>query len=151
MRFHHSAVVTALFVAHMTPLVARETIGGYATWAAFCDEPSKCFAVGAPIERRGDPFLTISITGRDLRVEAHVGREVRAATLQIGSARFTLTPSHDNAVADIGSSRRIVAAIRAGEAMTVFGTSSSGRFRHHYPLSGAPSAIDAAAVAARRR
>jgi hypothetical protein len=135
----------------MTPLVARETIGGYATWAAFCDEPSKCFAVGAPIERRGDPFLTIAIVGRDVQVEAHVGREIRAATLQIGSDRFPLTPSHDKAVADVRSSRQIVAAIRAGETMTVFGTSSRGRFRHHYLLSGAPSAIDAAAVAARRR
>jgi len=49
------------------------------------------------------------------------------------------------------TSRRIVAAMREGESATLVGTSDrGGRFRHHYLLGGAPSAIDAATVASLR-
>jgi len=150
MRFPRFVSAITLFVAYMPPLVARETIGGFGTWAAFCDEPSKCFAIGTPAERRDDPFLTIMPAGRDFQVEAHVGRPVRTATVQIGAARFVLIPSGNAATADAMTSRRIIAAIRTGEMMILFGTSREGRFRHHYTLSGAPSAIDAAAIASRR-
>lgn len=150
MRFHHFVAVIVLLIALEAPLGARVTIGGFGTWAAFCDEPSKCFAISQPIEHVGRPFLTVSVAGRDMHVQTHIGRAVRTATLRVGGASFDLTASGQDAIADVATSRRIVAAIRAGEGLTVSGTSPTGRFRHHYLLAGAPSAIDAAAVASRR-
>ncbi|WP_162875537.1 hypothetical protein [Sphingomonas crusticola] len=123
-------------------------IGGFGTWAAFCDEPSKCFAISQPVERRGNPFLNI-LVGRDLRVEAYIGAPVRVAKLRVGALSFDLSAAGEGAAADARISRLIVAAMRTGEALTIVGTSTTGRhFRHHYLLSGAPSAIDAAAIAA---
>ena len=146
MRVAPFALLISLFAA---PLAARETVGTFATWAAFCDEPRKCFAISEPVERRGRPYLTVTILGSMVRVHAHLGRPSRAATIAIGEARFDLTVSEEDGVADPQISRRIVAAMREGEALTVIGTSAKGgRFRHHYILAGAPSAIDAAAVAA---
>ena len=133
------------------PLAARETIGTFATWAAFCDEPNKCFAISEPAERARHPFLSIAVAGATLRVQAHLGRPARAAKLTIGDAEFPLAISGEEAVADPRTSRRIVAAMREEESATLVGTSDrSGRFRHHYLLAGAPSAIDAAAVASLR-
>jgi len=149
MRVAPFALLLSLFAA---PLAAREAVGTFATWAAFCDEPRKCFAISEPGERRGGPYLTIAILGSSLRVAVHLGRPSRAATIAVGEAHFDLDVSGEDAVASPRASRRIVAAMRAGEALTVIGTSArGGRFRHHYMLAGAPSAIDAAAVAALQR
>jgi len=146
MRVAPFALLISLFAA---PLAARETVGTFATWAAFCDEPHKCFAISQPVERRGGPYLTVAMRGSLLRVHTQLGRPARAATIAIGEERYDLTISGDDGLADPQISRRIVAAMRKGEALTVIGTSTKGgRFRHHYMLAGAPSAIDAAAVAA---
>jgi len=133
------------------PLAARETVGTFATWAAFCDEPNKCFAISEPVERTKHPFLSVVVAAPTLRVQAHLGRPARAAKLTIGEAEFTLAVSGEEAFADPRTSRRIVAAMRDGQSATLVGTSDrGGRFRHHYLLAGAPSAIDAAAVASLR-
>jgi hypothetical protein len=133
------------------PLSARETVGTFATWAAFCDGPKKCFAISEPAERTNHPFLSVAVQRSTLRVQAHLGRPARAAKLVIGDKEFPLTVSAEDASADPRTSRRIVAAIRDGESATVVATSTrGGRFRHHYLLAGAPSAIDAAAVASLR-
>ena len=148
MRVARFAPIILLFAA---PLAARETVGTFATWAAFCDEPKKCFAISEPVERRGDPFLSVAILGSAPSVQVHVGRPVRAVAIAIGDARFDLSVSSENAVADAPTSRRIVAAMRDGEALTVIATGATGgHIRHHYMLAGAPSAIDAAAVASLR-
>jgi len=142
------ALIISAFAA---PLGARETVGTFATWAAFCDEPNKCFAISRAAERTNHPFLSVAVTGSTLRVQAHLGRRARAAKLMIGDATFALSVTGEEAVADPRTSRGIVAAIRDGESATVIGTSErGGRFRHHYVLAGAPSAIDAAAVASLR-
>ncbi len=84
-------------------------------------------------------------------VRARIGRPIRAAMLSIGDMRFDLTARGEQAVADARTSRRIVAAMRAGEALTLVSTGMrGGRRRQHYLLAGAPSAIDAAIVAALR-
>jgi len=133
------------------PLAARETVGTFATWAAFCDEPNKCFAISEPAERTRHPFLSVAVAGPTLRVHAHLGLAARAARLTIGDAEFALAVSGEDAAADQATSRRIVAAMRNGESATLVGTTArGGRFRHHYLLTGAPSAIDAAAVASLR-
>jgi len=151
MRFLRFALIMLASAAPAAPLAARETVGTFATWAAFCDEPRKCFAISEPAERTNHPSLSVAIHGSTLSVQAHLGRQARAAKLQIGDASFALTVSGSNAEADPRTSRRIVAALRNGESATLIGTSDrGGRFRHHYLLAGAPSAIDAAAVASLR-
>ena len=151
MRFHRFVSAIALAGALTAPVAARETIGGFGAWAAFCDEPRKCFAISQPEERRDRPFLSVAIIGRDVNVQAHIGRPVRRAALRIGDFRFDLTAAGEDAVADAATSRRIVAIMRDGTTLSVSGRSTNGgRFRHHYQLAGAPSAIDAAALASRR-
>jgi len=148
MRVARFALIMWSFAA---PLAARETVGTFATWAVFCDEPKKCFAISEPAERTRHPFLSVAVAGATLRVQAHLGRPARAARLTIGDAEFPLVMSGEEAVADPRTSRRIVTAMRAGESATLVGTSPrGGRFRHHYLLAGAPSAVDAAAVASLR-
>jgi hypothetical protein len=91
----------------------------------------------------------VAVAGSSVLIQAHLGRPARAAALVIGGSRFDLAVEGGEARADPRISRRIVAAIRSGETLTIVGTSTrGGRFRHHYLLAGAPSAIDAAAVAA---
>lgn len=148
MRVARFALILLPFAA---PLAARETVGTFATWAAFCDEPKKCFAISQAAERTNRPFLSVAIHGPNLSVSAHIGRPARAARLQIGDAEFVLNLSGEEATADPRTSRRIVAAMRVSESATLVGISDrGGRFRHHYLLTGAPSAIDAAAVASLR-
>lgn len=148
MRFRHFAFVALLFAA---PVTARETIGTFATWTAFCDEPRRCFAVSVPTESRGRPSAAVGITRAALQIQIHLGRPSRAAALLIGDRRFELDVEGQDARASIADSRRIVAAIREEPAMTLVGTSAhGGRFRHHYDLRGAPSAIDAALIASLR-
>jgi len=131
------------------PVSARDAVGKFATWAAFCDKPTQCFAISAPAERMGRPWISVAVAGSSLLIQAHLGRPARAAALMIGGLRFDLAVAGEEARADPRTSRRIVAAIRGGETLTIVGTSPrGGRFRHHYLLAGAPSAIDAAAVAA---
>jgi hypothetical protein len=148
MRVARFALIILPFAA---PLAARETVGTFATWAVFCDEPKKCFAISEPVERTNHPYLSVAVVGSTLRVQAHLGRAARTAKLTIGDAEFVLAVSGEVAAADPRISRRIVAAMREGEGATLVGTSErGGRFRHHYLLAGAPSAIDAAAVASLR-
>jgi len=93
----------------------------------------------------------LSQNGAVRRGSAHLGRPARSANLTIRGVDFTLAVSGEEAIADTVTSRRIVAAMRNGESATLVGTSDrGGRFRHHYLLTGAPSAIDAAAVASLR-
>jgi hypothetical protein len=148
MRFRPFAFLLWSFAA---PLTARETVGTFATWAALCDETKQCFAISRAAERTDHPFLSIAVAGPTLLVQAHLGRPARAAVLTIGGLQFDLAVSGEDARADPRVSRRIVAAMREGEALTIVGTSPKGRrFRYHYLLAGAPSAIDAAAIAAMR-
>lgn len=148
MRVAHFALLTMLFAAAAW---ARETVGTFATWAAFCDEPTRCFAISVPAERRGRPFLSVAILGSGPSVQAHVGRPAKTVIVAIGTARFSLTPTGEDAIADPGTSRRIVAAMREGQALTVIARGANGaRIRHHYMLAGAPSAIDAAMIASLR-
>lgn len=148
MRFRRFALLIWSFAV---PLGARETVGTFATWAAFCDEPKQCFAISEPAERSKHPAMSVAVSGPTLSVQVHLGRPARVATLIIGGLQFDLDVSGEDARADARISRRIVAAMREAETLTIVGTSlRGGRFRHHYLLAGAPSAIDAAAVASRR-
>lgn len=143
--------IILVFAMLAGPAYCRELVGAFAGWAAFCDEPTKCFAIAQPAERRGVPSLAVAANGRKMVVTANVGRSLRAARLRIGSASFPLAVTGERAIANDADSRRIVAALRESEYATVVALlANGGRIRHHYELAGAPSAIDAAMIASRR-
>ena len=148
MSFRHFILIIPLFAAAAN---ARTHVGSFATWAAFCDERTKCFAISEPSGRRSAAFLAFAISGRGPLLRAHIGRPVRTAILHIGTAHFVLATSGEDVTADLRLSRRIVSALRENETLSIAGIATDGgRFRHRYGLVGAPSAIDAAVIASRR-
>jgi hypothetical protein len=146
MRFRHLALLLAPLAA---PAGARDQVGGFGRWAAFCDEPKKCFAISVPdgSDRKGSLAISFGAS----TVHADFGRPVRAATMIIDGRRFVLAASGDGATADSRTSRRIVAAMREADVLAIDGVGANGRrFHQRYALDGAPSAIDAAALASLR-
>jgi hypothetical protein len=135
-----------------TPLYARTVLGQYDRWAAFREEPGRCFAVAEPIgiKRRDDPPFVAIIRKRQggpPRLHVAAGRALQPETplrLEIGGRSFTLAGS------DGGNARedaKIIAAIRRADRLRVTGVDVRGRrFHDDYPLAGAPSAIDAAII-----
>jgi hypothetical protein len=152
------AVAIAL-VAIAVPAIARDTIGVWNRWGAFSDpSPRRCFAIAQPVDpdhRAG--FASIANwPGQNIRGQLHIrlsrGRASNArVTLSIGERRFDLVAGADDAWApDARTDSAIVAAMRAGRSMSVEGLGRDGSaFADVYALSGAATAIDAAALACR--
>lgn len=145
------------------PAQAREPLGTFGRWGAFRDTgPRHCFAIAEPVETvrgaRTRAFASIATwPGANARAQLHVRlsrpRDRRAAvTLSIGERRFALKAGDSDAWApDAATDRAIVAAIRAGRSLSVESVAAGGRpFADVYALSGAPTAIDAAAVGCAR-
>lgn len=138
----------------------RETIGVYGGWGAFSDAaPRRCFAIAQPVDpaqRAG--FLSVANwPGQNIRGQLHVRlSRPRAASarvaLSIGDRRFDLTAGDSDAWApDARTDAAIVAAMRSGRSMSVEALGRDGSpFADTYALSGAATAIDAAALACRR-
>lgn len=154
-----AALVVAL-VATAAPAMARDTIGVWNRWGAFSDpSPRRCFAIAQPVDpdhRAG--FASIANwPGQNIRGQLHIrlsrGRASNArVTLSIGERRFELVAGPDDAWApDARTDNAIVAAIRGGRSMSVEGLGRDGSaFADVYALSGAATAIDAAALACRQ-
>jgi hypothetical protein len=152
------AIAIAL-VAIAVPAIARDTIGVWNRWGAFSDpSPRRCFAIAQPVDpdhRSG--FASIANwPGQNIRGQLHVrlsrGRASNArVTLSIGERRFDLVAGDDDAWApDARTDNAIVAAMRSGRSMSVEGLGRDGSaFADVYALSGAATAIDAAALACR--
>lgn len=149
-----------LLFALAAPAVAREPLGTFGRWGAFRDAgPRHCFAIAEPVETVRGPtqrgFVSIaSWPGAGVRGQLHVrfsrARDPRAAaTLAIGDRRFRLRAGPLDAWApDAATDRAIVAALRAGRSLSVESIAAGGGpFTDVYALSGAPTALDAAAVA----
>jgi len=148
MRFRRFASVLLLFTA---PAGARETIGSFATWGAFCDGPRRCYAISVPAESRSAPFLAVTLAAATPRLQVRIGQPVQSVTIMVGDQRFDLVAPGEQTIVDPRTSRRIVSAMRANETLTVIARRAKGHtIRHHYNLLGAPSAIDAAALASLR-
>jgi hypothetical protein len=142
-----------------SPAVARDSIGVWGRWGAFSDpSPRRCFAIAQPVDpdhRAG--FASIANwPGQNIRGQLHVrlsrGRAGNArVTLSIGERRFDLVAGTDDAWApDTRTDAAIVAAMRSGRSMSVEGLGRDGSaFADVYALSGAATAIDAAALACR--
>lgn len=151
--------IAAMLVAIAAPAIARDTIGVWGGWGAFSDpSPRRCFAIAQPVDRdHRAGFASIADwPGQNIRGQLHVrlsrGRASNArVTLSIGERRFDLTAGENDAWApDSRTDAAIVAAMREGRSMSIEGLARDGSaFADVYALSGAATAIDAAALACR--
>lgn len=153
-------LVTAALIA--TPAHARDSLGIFEGWGAFRDpasarSPLRCYAIAEPdnLPRGGSwrPFASFGYWPRaNVRGQAHFRLSrtpVRNArvTLSIGAQRFALIANGADAWArDRAMDAAIVAALRNAPGMSIASTGPRGTFADIYPLRGAATAIDAAAV-----
>lgn len=133
------------------PLVAKERLGAYQSWAAFKDaEVPRCYAIGAPDQSSGSGgYVSVGFwpkrgLSHQLYVRLSRTRNDNAGiTLSVGGRRFQLAPDGNGGRAkDRSMDLAIIAAMRSSQSMSV---QSSGVI-DAYALRGAASAIDAAAL-----
>ncbi len=142
-----------------TPLIAKDRLGVYQSWAAFRDpETPRCYAIAAPEETVGTAtqkaYLSIGFwpkRGVSHQIYVRLSRERSAnsvITLSVGGRRFRLTGDGSSGWAtdrrmDLG----VIAAMRSATSLSVESIGRNGRsIVDAYALRGAPSAIDAAAL-----
>ena len=140
----------------------REALGVHGGWGAFRDAvPRRCFAIARPSVAggRAGGFASVS-SWPDRRARGvlfvRLARPLDPAspvTLSIGERRFALAARDRNVwAADDASERAIVAAMRSARSMSIEGVAAGGEpFADVYALSGAATAIDAAALACAAR
>jgi hypothetical protein len=138
------------------PLLAKDRLGAYQSWAAFKDaDVPRCYAIGAPEESSGEGgYVSIGFwPKRGLTHQVYV-RLSRARnrdagiTLTAGGRRFQLkTDGNGGWAKDRTMDLAIIAAMRSSQSMSV---QSSGVI-DAYALRGAASAIDAAALGCARK
>lgn len=148
-----------MLVVVASPALARDTLGVWGGWGAFSD-PSlrRCFAIAQPTDPDKTGFASVSTwPGQNIRGQVHVRLSKPRAgtarvTLSIGDRRFDLVAGTADAWApDARTDAAIVAAMRANRSMSVEALARDGSaFADTYRLSGAATAIDAAALACRR-
>ncbi len=133
------------------PLLAKERLGAYQSWAAFKDaEVPRCYAIGSPDESSGTGgYVSVGFwpkrgLSHQLFVRLSRTRSSNAGiTLSVGGRRFQLTADGNTGRAkDRAMDLAIIAAMRSSQSMSV---QSSG-ITDAYALRGAASAIDAAAL-----
>ncbi|MCC2979611.1 invasion associated locus B family protein [Sphingomonas sp. IC4-52] len=138
----------------------RATVGIYGAWGAFRQgSPASCYAISAPTRARTEGFASVAARfGRSGRPAIYIylsQRRAQAApiTLAIGERRFTLSGNTRSAWSpDAATDRAIISAMRGGRSMSISAVSMRGRpFADSYALSGAATAIDAAALECARR
>lgn len=142
-----------------TPALARDSLGMFETWGAFRDaQEPRCYAVAkampSTMQRDYQPYADVAIwPRRNVRNQIHFRLSRRLASggrivLNIGNQRFELTGGGGDAwAADRRMDAGIVAAMRSAQSMTVSARDAAGRgFSNTYPLAGAATAMDAAAI-----
>ncbi|MEA3066273.1 MAG: hypothetical protein QOJ27_2734 [Sphingomonadales bacterium] len=151
-----------LLLAAATPAVAQQSLGVFGLWVAF-RTPERCYAIAEPEEpgRAGDGAAYASVgywPQRGLRGQAYFRfrqpkRAGSAVLLRIDDRTFQLRGGGTGAwTADAAADAEIVAAMRTGIEMTIQTRAGNGALlRDSYPLRGAATAIDAAAIACARR
>lgn len=154
----NGAAVLLLVAPFAAAVPGREAIGVFQGWGAFRDRaPSRCFAIARPVVAggRASGFASVATwPGRGLASSLHIRLSrprdrSAAATLSVGERRWTLTADTLDAwAADAPSDRAIVQALRGSRSMSVEAVGPGGRpFADTYALTGAATAIDAAALA----
>ena len=150
-----------LCMALATPAAAqRRPLGTWSFWGAFRDN-ERCFAIAEPVDRNRDarPFASVGWwPARGFAGQVHVRladekRQGSAVLLRIDGRSFQLAAGPRDAWApDAAADAEIVAAMRTGIEMVIETRSARGALmRDTYRLRGAATAIDAAAIACRRR
>ena len=141
-----------------TSAQARDSLGVYEGWAAFRDpDIPRCYAIARPERRRSGEWEAFASIGtwptRNRRGQVHFRlrramRDDSTPVLTIGRRRFELVGSGPDAWAESSQDdAAIVAAMRNGLSMRIEARSrGAGRIVDNYDLSGAASAIDAAAL-----
>lgn len=155
-------LAAALLLAAM-PASARDSLGIYSGWGAFRDPAvPRCYAIAlaTPSAKRRDyqPFATVATwPRREVRGQLHLRLSRKLAqnsriTLAIGRERFVLTGGGGDAWAtDRRMDAAIVAAMRSAPQMTVSARDADGKgFSNTWELTGAASAMDAAAIGCAR-
>lgn len=149
-----------LFLSAMAaPASAQpQPLGVFGTWGAF-EAPGRCWAISRPLSRLAEaeagPFAAIGHwPARGIAGQLHfrLSREKRegsAVLLRIDGRTFQLAARGRDAWArDRRTDADILAAMRTGLEMSVESRADGGgRIRDLYPLRGAATAIDAAAIA----
>lgn len=139
------------------PAVAQpRALGTFGLWGAFQDQ-QRCWAISRPSEsthRDGGGFASVGWWPGGARGQLHfrlgaAKRDASAILLKIDGRSFQLIGRGNDAWApDPRGDAELLAAMRSGVLMTVETRSQRGGIvRDRYPLRGAPSAIDAAALA----
>ena len=144
-------------LALATPALARDSLGMFGAWGAFRDAAvPRCYAVALSSAKARDyqPYATVGHwPQRGTRNQVHFRLSRRLAPqapvrLTVGGQTFVLTGGGGDAwAADRRGDAGIVAAMRSAKSMRVSARAANGAtFSDSYPLAGAASAIDAAAI-----
>jgi hypothetical protein len=157
---------SALLLSLAVPAMARDSLGIYGSWGAFRDTDAqaggpRCYAIAmaepSTLRRDYQPYANVAIWPRQgVRGQVHfrLSRKLDPAgriVLSIGDARFDLTGGGGDAwAADRRMDAAIVAAMRSATSMTVSARGISGGFSNTWPLTGAATAMDAAAIGCAR-
>jgi|GEM_PF-142753 len=150
---------TALITAPVFASGPRTALGIFESWGAFLDPATaRCYAVATPGASAGRAsvrgYASVGFWPKSrVRQQVYIrltrarsaGAELR---LTLGSRRFILTGNGVHGWAsDARMDAAIVAAMRANPSMVVESTGTDGRrIADRYPLRGAATAIDAAAL-----
>lgn len=146
-----------------SPAMARDSLGMFGAWAAFRDPAvPRCYAIAmaeaSTRQRDYQPYASIGTWPRqNLRGQVHLRLSRRLApdsriVLNVGGQRFDLVGGGGDAwAADRRMDAGIVAAMRSAASMTVSARDAAGRnFSNTWPLQGAATAMDAAAIGCAR-
>jgi hypothetical protein len=146
-----------------SPAHARTSLGTFDGWGAFRDEnPTRCFAIAMPARGGGGkwrPFASVSTWPQSSirgQVQIRLSHALLAGSpvvLRIGNQRLPLVAGGADAWApDARVDAVLVAAMRSAPSFTVQARAATGGyFSETYPLKGAATAIDAAALGCARR
>lgn len=158
-----TALGVALALLAAVPAQARDGLGTFGSWGAFRDPAvPRCYAIAmarpSTQQRDFQPYATVGTwPRRDVRNQLHLRLSRRLApdariVLTIGRERFALVGGGADAwAADRRMDAAIAAAMRSAESMTVNARDVRGRgFSNTWPLAGAATAIDAAALGCAR-
>lgn len=150
-------------MAVAAPASARDSLGLYATWGAFRDPIApRCYAIAQaePSLKQRDyqPFAAVGTwprRGTRNQIHFRLSRELAPnspVVLIIGDRRFTLAGGGGDAwAANSSDNAAIIAGMRSASQMYVRARDTQGRgFANIYPLAGAASAMDAAALGCAR-
>ena len=141
------------------PALARDALGMFSSWASFRDSQTpRCYAIAMaePSTKQRDyqPYADVAWWPRQqVRGQVHfrLSRKLQPGApimLSIGDQRIALTGGGGDAWApDKRGDAAVIAAMRSASSMTVSAHDArGGGFSNSWDLSGAATAMDAAAV-----